>query len=213
MPRKAVFKGEDAIVVSAHDSTERTTNIGGQAHFHGAHFAGDVIAKDELHAHDVVNSVRRIPDNSRWAVSPAEVGTMFVLPSSCEVCLPPAPPANVPMRFELVGSNIRRASLKIEGGHTLFSPTSYVVYNGDTLSVLDEVEQEAGLQLANVAVLRLVVQSTVEHTVEGRTAYKYRVTGTVNEKRPSERTCHASDDIACECMVQKKKKEEETSDE
>ena len=195
MPRKAVFKGGDAIVVSAHDRTERTAKIGGQAHFHGAHFAGDVIAKDELHAHDVVNSVRRIPDNSRWAVSPAEVGTMFVLPPNCEVCLPPAPPENVPMRFELVGSNIQRMCLKIAGGYTLFSPTSYVVFNGYTLDIMDEEEQEANLQLTNIAVLRLVVQSTVEHTPEGKAVYKYRFTGTVNEKKPPEQICHASDDV------------------
>jgi len=180
MPRKAAYKGEDALVVTAHDNTERTAKIGGQAHFHGAHFTGDVIAKDELHSHNVINSVRRIPNNSRWTVSTAEVGTMFVLPSCCEICLPAAPPTNIPMRFELVGSNIESLTLRTADDRTLFAPTSYIVFNGKELSIATEYNQESGFAFAGVNMAQLVIQSTVEHTAAGTAVFKYRVSGTVS---------------------------------
>jgi hypothetical protein len=200
MPRKAAFKGLDALVVTAHDNTERTAQIGGQAHFHGAHFTGDVIVKDELHAHDVINSVRHIPDNSRWVVSTTEVGTLFVLPRCCEIFLPTAPPTHVPMCFELVGVNINRLTLKTADGRTLFAPTSYIVYNGENVSVASEENQESGFVFAGVNMVQLRVQSTVEHTAAGTAVFKYRVTGTMSLKH----TCSVEDDVVCECMVSAK---------
>jgi hypothetical protein len=194
--RRLRLRGEGALTIDAGLETEVVARVGGVLHARNVDLAGDLVVRDEMHCHDpvrhvctIVTSVCDVQGASEaeaatasalplarpkaWAVSTADVGTMYVVPRSCVLQLPDAPPQNVPLLYEVVGSDVD--SLDIHGR---LSPTSVWAVDG-TMHFTD-----AGAHVAsftNVRGMHLHIRSciTPRDDTAGAPVYAFRITGHV----------------------------------
>ena len=193
--RRLRLQGEGALTIDAGLETEVVARVGGVLHARNVDLAGDLVVRDEMHCHDPVRHVCAIATSAcnlsiaqgaseaeegtasamptAWAVSTADVGTMYVVPRSCVLQLPDAPPQNVPLLYEVVGSDVD--SLDIHGR---LSPTSVWAVDG-TMHFTD-----AGAHVAsftNVRGMHLHIRSciTPRNDTGGSPVYAFRITGNV----------------------------------
>ena len=175
--RRLLLRGEGALTIDdAGMETEVVARVGGVLHARNVDLAGDLIVRDEMHCHDPVRHVRRFQEEERdggplW-VNTADVGTMYVVPCTCVLQLPDAPPQGVPLLYEVVGSDID--SLEIRGR---LAPTSTWAVDG----AMHFPTRRDSVAFTAARGLRLHVRSciTPRDDSDGTPVYAFRITGTV----------------------------------
>ena len=66
--------------------------------------AGDLVVRDTVHAHELVNNMVEVPKDTRLLVQPCHTGTMFVLTGRTTVVLPLVADPSVPVALEFVAN-------------------------------------------------------------------------------------------------------------
>jgi len=83
--------------------------------------AGDLVVRDTVHAHDLVNNMVRVPKDTRLVVRPCHTGTMFVLAGRTHVVLPLVADPSVPLALEFV-ANVAKFESMAGGRTSVFPP-------------------------------------------------------------------------------------------
>jgi len=198
MARRMLLRGHEALVIDAESDTSVSARVGGVMHARNMDVAGDLVVRDELHAHDPIRHLCRV-QAAEHIVTVAQVGTLFVVPRKCLVRLPDAPPQGVPLVYQVVGNDVD--SLEIHGN---LAPTSVVSVDG-TLTFCweralrhgahkdlegqerhedqegQEVQDAATCVFTNARSIQLEICSCIlpGRAADGGAVYAFRVTGTV----------------------------------